>query len=79
MDPSVLAQLQQAYVRNLAAMASGSGGSPDPFTPALSKAISQGWLSIAGADGGPNLGLDGQPSEDGRSPRRQAARPAKDG
>ena len=77
MDPSVLAQLQQAYVKNLAAMASGSGGSPDPFTPAVHKAVSQDWLARVGMDGSQPAAEP--PAEDGRSPRRKAARPAADG
>ena len=76
MDPSVLAQLQQAYIKNLAAMASGSGGSPDPFTPAVHKTVSQDWLARVGMDG--SMPAE-PPAEDGRSARRKAARPAADG
>jgi len=46
-DPAVLAQFQQQFTKNLAAMAAGSSASPDPFTPVLDKTISQGWQAYA--------------------------------
>lgn len=51
MNPSMLAQLQQAYVKTLTSMASGGGGSGDVFTPALKKLTQQGMQAEAEAEG----------------------------
>jgi len=43
----MLAALQQSYLRQLTSIASGGGGSGDVFTPAVDKAIQQGYQAEA--------------------------------
>lgn len=51
MDPLMLAQLQQQYVKVLTSVASGGGGSGDVFSPALKRATQQGIQAEVEAEG----------------------------
>jgi hypothetical protein len=55
MDAGMLAQLKQRYAQNLARIAAGAGGNPDPFTPALDQLMVKGWtdeIPVPAADEG---------------------------
>jgi len=51
MDPSMVAALQQAEVKQLVSIASGGGGSGDVITPMLKKVTEQGIQAAAEAEG----------------------------